>query len=262
MVLYTFTPLEIHPEALLPQGTARRPPGRKALFSEAVGPLGALCCGVGGLLPGSRTLAPQRLWNKAWATSRGGARHNPCFVPATSGSAQPPSCPVSEAAGPGRPCSASQHPCGKAPGRVRTARPSLAGPQGFGLGSWRLTPSLGLTWPSTRKGSIRAAIRRHQLSPHLRGLPAASRGAQGSPSCPLRPQMGPDSCGPAVLLPDTAHHRCPPPTDMIPSTSLTEAEGNILWGLRAEAPCPSGAERQSPACPWPGPLAQSHPIKL
>lgn len=124
------------------------------------------------------------------------------------------------------------------------------GPQGFGPGSWRLTPGLGLTWPSTRKGSIKAATRRHQRSPHLRGLPAASRGAQGSPSCPLRPQMGPDSCGPAVLLTDTAYHRCPPPTDMIPSTSLTEAAGNVLWGLRAEAPCPSATECQSPACPW------------
>lgn len=178
MVLYTFTPLEIYPEALLPQGTARRPPGRKALFSEAVGPLGALCCGVGGLLPGSRTLAPHRLQNKAWATSRGGARHNPCFVPATSGPAQPPSCPVSEAAGPGQPCSASQHPCGKAPGRVRTARPALAGPPGLWAGLMEAHPRPGADLAQHQERLHQSS---HQETP---ALPTSERTSCSIPRSP------------------------------------------------------------------------------
>lgn len=124
VVLYASVSPRNPPGAPLPQGTARRPAGREALFSEAAGPSGAQCCGLGVLLPGSRTLAPQRLRNKAWATSQGGAQHNPCFVPAASGPAQPPSCPVSEAAGPGQPC----QPAGTAGARPRAECGQLGRP--------------------------------------------------------------------------------------------------------------------------------------
>lgn len=61
------------------------------------------------------TLAPQRLRNKAWAASQGPAHTIP-LCPCGLYPAQPPSCPESEAAGPGQPCSASRHPGGKGSG--------------------------------------------------------------------------------------------------------------------------------------------------
>lgn len=102
-----------------------------------------------------------------------------------------------------------------------------------------------------REGLHQSSCGRHQLSPHLRGLPTESRGARGwgRLSHPLRPQMGPDRCGPAVLPPDTAHNRCALLADVIPSMSLREAAGNPGPGVggRGGAQRASAADRQSPA---------------
>lgn len=89
VLLHSFRTLEIHPEALLSRGTMRKPPegqpwGRgEHCWLQNTGPSEAAEQGLGHL--------------------SAGAQHNPCFVPAASVPAQPPSCPASEAAGPGQP---------------------------------------------------------------------------------------------------------------------------------------------------------------
>lgn len=207
--------------------------GAKALLASR--PAGGPRCPLG-------TLAPQRLQSKAQAASQGPA-HTMLLCPCGLCPAQPPSCPESQAAGPGQ--SLSMGPArGGPPQACRQVLGGLhpsASPAGDSEADW--------TWHQGE--SVGATTRRHPLSPWASGLPVVTWAAQGPPArrsqgpYPRPPPDTPPGPRPMPACCPPTGHRAQQTCPTVPGhRSLAEAAAQpaLRWPER------HGPSRRSPDC--------------